>query len=88
MTNYRHYITNPCVEIFLPTDMIKEITVVPSDTMVDGEKWYTIFAGRESSAWLRNQDCRLWYETHGRFNVNMFDIHNELLIIMKLKWAT
>lgn len=87
MTN-RKYLNNPCTEIFLPSDMLKEITIVPSDAMVDGEKWYTIIAGRESSAWLREQERALWYETHGRFNVNLFDVHNELFVIIRLKWAT
>ncbi len=81
-------IINPCSEIFLPSDMLKEITIVPSDAIVDGEKWYTIFAGRESSAWIRKQDRTQWYETHGKFNVNMFDVHNELFVMIRLKWAT
>lgn len=64
--------------------MIKEFHI--SDTaLVDGEPWYTIIAARESAAWVRQQDRNQWYN-HSTATINLFDISEDLLIIMKLKW--
>ena len=80
--------TNPCAEILLPTPMqLKEVHVIEKDTLVDGEKWYTVITGHEAAKWIREQDRELWYEADGVFSSSVFDIHYELLFIMKIKWA-
>ena len=52
---------------------------------VDDERWYTVVTNRKSSKWLREQETGLWCETSTGV-VNMFDVHNELMTIMRLKW--
>ena len=53
---------------------------------VDSADWVTIVAGEESSRWIREQDRDLWASTFANIVVNVFDIHSELLVVMKLKW--
>lgn len=82
-------IINPCAEIFLQMPTYREFVVIDKDAIVDGEKWYTVVAELESSAWLRQQHKSQWFETSGSaFSSSVFDIHNELLFLMKLKWAS
>ena len=81
------YLTNPCAEIFLNDMRIKEINIIDKNAIVDGEKWYTVVAGDESAKWIREQDTVLWHEATPVFSSSIFDIHNELLFIMKLKWT-
>ena len=80
-------ITNPCAEIFLNDMQIREVQVIDKNTIVDGEKWYTVITGREAARWIRVQDKELWYESGGVFPSCVFDIHHELLFIVKIKWA-
>lgn len=82
-----HYSINPCLEIFLNDMRIREISVIDKNAFVDGEKWYTVVTGDEAAAWIRGQDKILWYESTPVFNSCVFDVHNELLCIMILKWA-
>ena len=64
---------------------VKEFHI--NDTaIVDGKPWYTIVAARESAAWVRQQDTDQWYHTHSTSIINLFDISEELLLLMKLKW--
>jgi hypothetical protein len=85
---YNNYpITNPCAEIYLDVMRIKEVSVIDKNAIVDGEKWYTVITGHEAARWIREQDRELWCEAAGVFSSSVFDIHHELLFIMKLKWA-
>ena len=85
--NPRYPITNPCAEIFLNDMRIKEVSVIDKGTIVDGEKWYTVVTGHEAARWIRAQDRELWYEAQSVFSSSVFDIHNELLLFIRLKWA-
>lgn len=89
--NPRYPITNPCAEIFLgpPNNLIMsfpEYNVIDKGAIVDGEKWFTVLVGKEAAAWIRTQDRVLWAETAGPFYESVFDIHNELMLLIKLKW--
>jgi hypothetical protein len=64
--------------------MIKEFHVT-NTALVDGQLWYTIIAGKEASAWLRQQDNIYWHQ-HSKITLNLIDVSEDLLIIMKLKW--
>ena len=80
-------IINPCKEIFLNDMRIREVSVIDKGAIVDGEKWYTVVTGHEAARWIRTQDKELWYEAGDVYASNVFDIHNELLLFIKLKWA-
>ncbi len=83
------YTKNPCAEIILPMmGRIREFDVIDKDALVDGEKWYTVIVGHEAARWVRVQDKELWYEARGVFSSNVFDIHHELLFLMKIKWES
>lgn len=64
--------------------MIKEFHVTDT-ALVDGQPWYTIIAGRKASAWLRQQDKIYWHQ-RSKITLNLIDISEDLLVIMKLKW--
>lgn len=85
--NLPYPITNPCAEIFLNDMRIREVDVIDKGTIVDGEKWYTVIVGHEAATWIRAQDRELWYEAEGVFASSVFDIHHELLLFIRLKWA-
>jgi hypothetical protein len=68
------------MEILLPS--ISYYCIVHGATIVDNEKWYTIIASKESAAWIRTQEKLLWAETGN----SVFDIHSELMLLIKLKW--
>ena len=65
---------------------------VEDEAVVDGVNWYTILVTKEVVAWLQTQDKRQWYEHkssswgEGYRVVNMFDVHEELYLIMKLRF--
>ena len=80
-------ITNPCKEIFLNDMRIREVDVIDKGALVDGEKWYTVITGYDASEWIREQDSELWYEKGDSFSSTVFDIHHELLLFIRLKWA-
>jgi hypothetical protein len=79
---------NPCAEIMLRQD--NERIIVMTVSIVDNEKWYTIAATREIAAWIRSQDTQSYYE-HPRHTEwwsiwgGHFDVHNELMLMLKLK---
>ena len=84
---FNYPIKNPCAEIFLPTKPMSEFHVIDKNAVVDGEKWYTVVTYPQAAAWIRQQDKPLWHEVSGAaFSSSVFDIHNVLLLIMKLKW--
>jgi hypothetical protein len=76
-------IRNPCAEIMLP--MLKAFHITDS-ALVDGKQWYRIIAANVVTDWLRQQDGQ-YYHKHGNATINFFDISEDLLIVMKLKWA-
>jgi hypothetical protein len=84
--NPRFPITNPCKEIYLNDMRIKEVSVIDKGALVDGEKWYTVVTGHEAARWIKEQDKELWHEAEGVFSSSIFDIHNELLLFIRLKW--
>ena len=69
--------------------MISDFTVITS-AEVDDALWFTVIAiaGKESELWIRMQDKNLWAEVTGSSFITIFDVHSELLMIMKLKWAS
>jgi len=63
---------------------------------IDGEKWYTIHVSKDIAAWTRTQSPDQWYEhpyeQPTRYNFHepssaKFDVHHELLAILKLTWG-
>ncbi len=59
-----------------------------SACFVDNEEWSSVIVSYSVAKWIREQDCVLWYEhqQRGMFASAKFDIHNELLLITKLKY--
>ncbi len=53
---------------------------------VDDQKWVTVIAHKESAAWIRTQPRELWAYTFDKSIINVFDVSDELLLLMKLKW--
>ena len=60
------------------------------------KKWYTVHVSKDIAAWTRTQSQDQWYEhLYGqptRYNFHepsfaKFDIHCELLAILKLTWG-
>ena len=64
---------------------VKEFHITGT-AIVDGKPWYAIIAARDSAAWVRQQDSDQWYLVHSSIIINMFDISEDLLVMMKLKW--
>ena len=58
--------------------------------VVDGVMWYTVKClKKEVSAWVREQDPKLWYETidtGGYVDWSTFDLHKKLYVAFKLRW--
>jgi len=63
---------------------------------IDGEKWYTIHVSKDIATWTRTQPRGQWYEhpyeQPTRYNFHApssakFDVHCELLAILKLTWG-
>jgi len=83
---------NPCVEIMLrELELDRERIVVMTNGIIDNEKWYTIAATKEIATWIRSQDAQSYYEhplSAERWSIwaGRFDVHNELMILIKLKW--
>ena len=65
---------------------------VEAQAEVDGVLWYNILVSRDVTEWLQTQDNRQWYIHKlgkiGRefYVTNMFDVHEELWLIIKLKF--
>ena len=60
------------------------------------KKWYTVHVSKDIAAWTRTQSQDQWYEHPGeqptRYNFHepasaKFDVHCELLAILKLTWG-
>jgi hypothetical protein len=63
---------------------------------VDNEKWYTIHVSEDIASWIRTQLSAQWYEhlstqpdryTFHSPHQRKFDVHYELLAILKLTWG-
>jgi hypothetical protein len=63
---------------------------------VDNEKWYTILVSEDIATWIRTQSQNQWYQhfyeqpTRDNFHEpfqTKFDVHYELLAILKLTWG-
>lgn len=61
--------------------------------IVDGAIWYSMLTSPEVTAWLKQQDSSLWYSHKSAASfgpgftiANMFDVHEELMLIIKLKF--
>jgi len=65
---------------------------IETQAEVDGVMWYTILVSKDVTEWLQTQDKRQWYVHQiekmgpGFRVVNMFDVHEELYMIIKLKF--
>ena len=71
--------------------MIKILT----ESIVDGEQWYTVQCQYEPACWIRDehneQKYKLWFEDidiHQRVNyVQVFDVHEKFYTMLSLRWA-
>lgn len=70
--------------------------IVYEQAPVDGTMWYTIKCSRELSVWIKTQLREQWYEhpyiqpdryTFHQPSQIMFDVHQELLVMLKLTWS-
>lgn len=70
-------------------------TILGQPVDVDNEKWYTIHVEDTIASWIRTQVQDQWYEhlkEITRYNFHephqpKFDVHYELLTILKLTWG-
>ena len=51
---------------------------------VDTKTWYRVSAHSSSSKWIRQQNHFMWYE---HYEKGLFDVSEELVLIMKLTWG-
>ena len=63
-----------------------------SDAIVDGAKWYTVKCSKEVAQWVRQEhnDNNQWYEhIDSNWNIyfNIFDMHEEFFMMLKLRWG-
>jgi hypothetical protein len=53
---------------------------------VDGRRWYSISCNKEVAEWVKQQPKDQWqpflFDRH-----NAFDVHEELYVMLKLKWV-
>jgi trehalose-6-phosphatase len=54
--------------------------------MVNGKPWYVVNCGQSAAQWLRQQDKNQWCEHEGTLHV--FDVSEELYIMLGLKWQS
>ena len=55
-------------------------------TLVDGEPWYQIGCNGEVARWIRTQDESQWYEHSGVRYRNLFDVSEQLYLMLGMKW--
>lgn len=79
---------NPCKEIMSMSSRSK--AVVMSTGNVDGNTWYTITVHPEVYDWIKTQDATLYYQhitsPQWYYLYSQFDVHSELMLMIKLKW--
>lgn len=64
----------------------KTIFATVSNSLVDGEKWYTVrTASPIISKWIRGQDRNMFFETTANYP-NYFDVHEKLYVMLELKF--
>jgi hypothetical protein len=64
--------------------------IVYTQATVDNVVWYTVKCSRDASAWVREQDTEGWHEHIDQrwySEASTFDINQELLVILKLRWG-
>lgn len=58
---------------------------------VDSNQWFIVRClGKEVANWVRDQPEDQWYEhidDRGYIDLRVFDIHEELMAMMKLRWS-
>ena len=71
-------------------DKILPICQVLDQAIVDGETWYTVWVYNGGIArWIREQNSAQWaehWEAGRGAVVTKFDIHEQLMTLMRLKW--
>ena len=65
---------------------------VLTTAQVDGKPWYTISCRKEVSMWIRENGTENveWFEHidgNWRIHKNMFDVSQEMLSMIKLRWS-
>jgi hypothetical protein len=55
-------------------------------TLVDGEPWYQISCTNVIARWIRTQDKTQWYEDPGVRYRSMFDVSEQLYLMLGMKW--
>ncbi len=68
------------ISVFIPSVTFYRII---DEAIVDGTKWYSIRMSNDVFDWLNTQDADLWATDSIR---QTFDVHEELLVIMKLRF--
>lgn len=54
---------------------------------VDNEEWVTVKCNYETAAWVREQKQKYWYEHNTLTIGSMFDIHEKLYTMLKIKFT-
>lgn len=60
---------------------------VLTSATVDGEEWYTIECNDAVADWVCTQSSDQWYRQKLAGYPNVYDIHNELLMLIKIKYG-
>jgi hypothetical protein len=64
--------------------------IVYTQAVVDGENWYTVRCSSEVVKWVLEQDDKQWYhlvDQTWHTIPGVFDLHEEVLLMLKLRWG-
>jgi hypothetical protein len=61
---------------------------------VDGDQWYRVRCGKESSLWIRTTfselENKMWFEyidEQWQLHKNIYDLHEKLYTMLVLRWS-
>lgn len=75
-----------CADVYYASIDTKYRYLVLDAASVDGLPWYQIYADREVREWIIQQACQFWHYTYSKGAVDLFDINEELMLLITLKW--
>ncbi len=78
---YQQYMTNFLAELHSPA--YEQI----GEGVVDGDLWLTVKCNKETAAWVRGQNKKYVYEHSTSRPLAMFDVHEKLYTMLKIKFT-
>ena len=78
---YNQFMQNYLTELYSPA--YEQI----GEGVVDGDLWLTVKCNNETAAWVRGQNKKYVYEHSTSSPLAMFDVHEKLYTMLKIKFT-